>query len=80
MSSKVELVPDAILEMAAKEKGPGCPEARVLFQLRLLRSQDRQVHAFRVGELLMTGPIPDAQTELAMEAIAEEQEGGEETC
>jgi len=76
MEIEVERVSDELLELAAEMKGPSSAEAQVLARLRLQRSKDRQVYAFRFGNYLVTGPIPDARTELAMIAMAEED--GEE--
>jgi len=60
--------------MAAEENGPSSAEAEALARLRLQRSKDRQVYAFRFGSYLVTGPTPDARTELAMIEIAEEED------
>ena len=72
MTIQVERVPDEVLEIVAEEKGPSSAEAQALARLRLLRSKDRQVYAFRFGNYLVTGPIPDARSELTMIEIAEE--------
>jgi hypothetical protein len=72
MAIEVVQVPDAVLMLAAAEKGPSSAEAQVLARLRLLRAKDRQVFAFRLGDYLIAGPVPDARTELAMIEIAEE--------
>jgi len=72
MTIQVERVPDEVLEMVAEAKGPTSAEAQALARLRLLRSKDRQVYAFRFGNYLVTGPIPDARSELTMIEIAEE--------
>jgi hypothetical protein len=40
--------------------------ARTLADLRAQRAQDKQVFAFRLGDFMMVGPIPDAETELTM--------------
>jgi len=74
MAIEVERVSDEVLEMAAEENGPSSVEAQVLARLRLQRSKDRQVFAFRFGNYMIVGPIPDARTELAMIEIAEEDE------
>ena len=74
MAIEVERVSDEVLEMAAEEKGPSSAEAKALARLRLLRSKDRQVYAFRFGSYLVTGPTPDARTELAMIEFAEEED------
>lgn len=73
MTIKVECVPDEVLEAVAERKGPSSAEAQVLARLRVQRSKDRQVHAFRFGNYWVTGPMPDARTELAMIEIAEEE-------
>ena len=73
MTIEVVQVPDNVLALLASEKGPNSAEAQVLARLRLLRAKDRQVFAFRFGDFLIAGPVPDARTELAMIAIAEEE-------
>jgi len=72
MTIEVECVPDEVLEAVAESKGPSSAEAQVLARLRMQRSKDRQVHAFRFGNYWVTGPMPDARTEIAMIEIAEE--------
>lgn len=74
MTIQVECVPDEVLEAVAERKGPSSAEAQVLARLRVQRAKDRQVHAFRFGNYWVTGPMPDARTELAMIEIAEEEE------
>jgi hypothetical protein len=37
-----------------------------LADLRAQRAQDKQVFAFRLGDFMVVGPIPDAETELTM--------------
>ena len=74
MAIEVERVSDEALEMAAEENGPSSAEAEALARLRLQRSKDRQVYAFRFGNYMIIGPIPDARTELAMIEIAEEED------
>ena len=72
MAIEVVQVPDAVLVLATIEQGPSCAEAQILARLHNLRAKDRQVFAFRVGDYLIAGPIPDARTELAMIEIVEE--------
>jgi len=74
MAIEVERVSDEALEMAAEENSPSSGEAQALARLRLQRSKDRQVYAFRFGNYLIIGPIADARTELAMIEIAEEED------
>ena len=74
MTIEVVQVPDNVLALLASEKGPNSPEAQVLDRLRSLRAKDRQVFAFRFGDYLIAGPVPDARTELAMIEIAEADE------
>jgi hypothetical protein len=62
----MQLIADEELERLAAECGPDSLEAQTLIDLRQQRSQDKQVFAFRLGEVLMVGPMPDAQTELTM--------------
>lgn len=54
------LVPDEELQRLADEKGPASAEAQALAQLSAQRTQDLQVHCFRVGDTYLTGPLPDA--------------------
>jgi hypothetical protein len=74
MAIEVVQVPDDVLTLAAAEKGPSSVEAQLLTRLRSLRAKDRQVFAFRVGDYMIVGPVPDARTELAMIEIAEDEE------
>jgi hypothetical protein len=71
MEITLELVYDAELEAAAQVNGPDSVEAQVLARLRIQRSKDRQVHAFRIGNYWMTGPTPDTRTEIAMIELAD---------
>jgi hypothetical protein len=54
------LVADDELQRLADEKGPASAEAQALAQLKTQRSQDLQVHCFRVGDTYLTGPLPEA--------------------
>jgi hypothetical protein len=72
MAIEVVQIPDDVLALAAAVNGPSSAEAQVLARLRLLRAKDRQVFAFRFGDYLIAGPVPDARTELVMIEIAEE--------
>ena len=74
MPIEAERVSDEELELAAKQEGPNSPEAEALNRLRRQRSKDRQVHAFRIGNYIMIGPIPDARTELALIELAEDDD------
>lgn len=65
------LVPDEELERLASEHGSDSYEARTLAALRQCRAKDQQVFCFRVGNTLMVGPMPDAQTELEMTIASE---------
>jgi len=60
----MEHVADDRLESLATAFGPGSTEARALELLRYYRARDRQVFAFRIGEHLVIGPMPDGQTKL----------------
>ena len=71
MANEVVHVPDEVLALAAVENGPSIIEAELMAELCFLRAQDRQVFAFRVGDYLIVGPVPDAVTELAMIKLAE---------
>ena len=73
MTIEVVQVPDNVLALLASEKGPNSAEAEVLARLRLLRAKDPQVFAFRFGDFLIAGPVPDTRTELAMIELAEEE-------
>jgi hypothetical protein len=72
--AEVILVSDQELERLAMEHGTGCVEAMVLARLRCMRAKDRQVFAFRVGDYFLTGPVPDARTEVRMLDLAEEDD------
>jgi hypothetical protein len=74
MPIEVERVSDEELEFDAKAKGPRSPEAQALARLRSQRSRDRQVYAFKFGNYVMIGALPDARTELATIELAEEDE------
>jgi len=58
------MVPDEELQRLAEENGPASAEAQALAQLKTQRAQDLQVHCFRVDDMYVTAPLPDA-TELA---------------
>ena len=73
MTIEVVQVPDNVLALLVSERGPDSAEAQVLDRLRSLRAKDRQVFAFRFGDFLIAGPVPDARTELAMIELAEEE-------
>jgi hypothetical protein len=72
MTIEVVQIPDDVLALAATVNGPRSAEAQILARLQKLRAKDRQVFAFRFGNYLIAGPVPDARTELAMIEIAEE--------
>jgi hypothetical protein len=59
-SPEMVLVADEYLQCLAEEKGPASAEAQALAQLKSQRSQDLQVHCYRVGDTYLTGPLPDA--------------------
>jgi hypothetical protein len=63
--------------VSADENGPSSAEAEALARIRLQRSKDQQVYAFRFGDYMIIGPIPDARSELATIEIAEEEEEDE---
>ena len=71
---EIILVSDQELEQLVKERGTGSIEAMVLARLRRMRAKDRQVFAFRVGDYLATGPLPDARTEVRLIELAEEDD------
>jgi len=54
------LVSDEDLQRLAEEKGPTSAEAQALAQLKSQRGQDLQVHCFRVGDMYVTGTLPEA--------------------
>ena len=60
LSPEMVLIADEDLQRLAEEKGPASAEAQALAQLKSQRSQDLQVHCFRVGDTYLTGPMPDA--------------------
>jgi hypothetical protein len=72
MPIEVVQIPDDALALAATVNGPSSAEAQILACLQALRARDRQVFAFRVGDYLIAGPVPDARTELDMIEIAGE--------
>jgi hypothetical protein len=74
MATEVVLMPDQELERLAREHGAGSVEAMVLARLRYMRAKDRQVFAFRVGDYFLTGPLPDARSEVRMLDLAEEED------
>ena len=74
MADYVELVPDRELERLAKERGPSSVEARMVEELRKLRTKGLQIFAFRVGASWFTGPTPVAKTELWLLDLADESE------
>ena len=59
MAIEVVQVPDDALALAATVNGPSSAEAQILACLKALRARDRQVFAFRVGDYLIAGPVPD---------------------
>ena len=60
----MEHVTDERLEVLSMAFGPNSTEARALELLRHYRARDRQVFAFRIGEHLMIGPMPDGRAKL----------------
>ena len=46
--------------------------------MSFLRAKDRQVFAFRVGDYMVVGPVPDAKTKSLMIEIAEENDEDDE--
>jgi hypothetical protein len=62
----MDLISDEELEQLAARDGPDSLAARTLADLRAQRAQDKQVFAFRLGDFVVVGPMPDAQTELTM--------------
>ena len=62
----MDLLADEELEQFATRDGPESLAAKTLADLRAQRAQDKQVFAFRLGDFLVVGPMPDAQTELTM--------------
>ena len=62
----MDLLPDEKLEKLAMRDGPDSLAARTLADLRAQRAQDKQVFAFRLGDFMVVGAMPDAETELTM--------------
>ena len=58
--SEMVLVSDEDLQRLAEERGPTSAEAQALAQLKSQRGQDLQVYCFRVGDIYLTGPLPEA--------------------
>jgi len=54
------LVADEDLQRLAEENGPASAEAQALAQLKSQRSQDLQVHCYRVDDTYVTGPLAAA--------------------
>ena len=78
MAIEVVHVPDEVLALAAVENGPSSIEAQLMAELCFPRAQDRQVFAFRVGDYMIVGPVPDARTERAMVGFADDGEDDED--
>ena len=72
MTFEVVQIPDNLLKRAAKKMGSRSKEARILEEIRLGRSQDRQMFAYRCGSVWFIGSTPDARTERAMIEMAQE--------
>jgi hypothetical protein len=64
MAGEMVRIPDEDVQRLAKEHGPESVIARVWAELQAQRAKDRQVFAFRFGTYWVTGPEPDARTEI----------------
>ena len=72
MAIEVVHVPDEVLALAAVENGPSSIEAQMMAEAVFpALALDRQVFAFRVGDYMIVGPVPDARTERAMIGFAD---------
>ena len=80
MAIEVVHVPDEVLALAAVENGPSSIEAQLMAKLCFLRALDRQVLAFRVGDYMIVGPVPDAVTELALIKLADDEDDEDDEC
>ena len=60
----MDLLPDSELEQMAVRDGPESMAAQTLAELRAQRAQDKQVHAFRLGDFLVIGPMPTPEEEV----------------
>jgi hypothetical protein len=70
-SGPIKLLPDEELLRLAEEAGPNSTAAAMLRELRASRSKDRQYFAFHVNEYFFIGPVPDAETEADLLALAD---------
>jgi hypothetical protein len=70
-SGPIKRVPDDELAWLAEEAGPDSAAAAILRQLKASRTKDRQYFAFHVNEYFFVGPVPDAETEAELLALAD---------
>jgi hypothetical protein len=70
-SGPIKIVPDEELQRLAEEAGRTSTAASMLRELRASRSMDRQYFAFHVDEYFFIGPMPDAETEADLLALAD---------
>jgi hypothetical protein len=66
----ITLIPDEELRLLADVAGPFSAEAHTIRELCEWRAKDWLVFAFRVGDYIWTGPVPDAETEAALIACS----------
>lgn len=67
----IKFVPDEELARLAEEAGPDSAAAAMLRELKASRAKDRQYFAFHVNEYFFVGPVPDAETEAELLALAD---------
>jgi hypothetical protein len=70
-SGPIKIVPDEELQQLAEEAGPTSIAASMLKELKSSRSKDRQYYAFHLDEYFFIGPVPDAETEADLLALAD---------
>jgi hypothetical protein len=70
-SGPIKVVPDEELQRLAQEAGPTSTAASMLRELKAFRAKDRQYFAFHLDEYFFIGPMPDAETEADLLALAD---------
>jgi hypothetical protein len=70
-SGPIKVLPDEELQRLAEEAGPTSMAASMLRELQASRSKDRQYYAFHISDYFFIGPVPDAETEADLLALAD---------